>query len=53
MVFAGSGFALEQKRHLQSHGNIDNLGKFIIQNIARCPGKSCGAVSRHHHSFTP
>jgi hypothetical protein len=30
---AGAGLALEQQRHFQRHGNIDDLGQFGIQHV--------------------
>ena len=31
---AGARLALEQQRHLQGHGDVDDLGQFLVQHVA-------------------
>jgi len=44
---AGARLSLEQERHLQCHGDVDDLGKFLIQYIAAGTAEALKILVRH------
>ena len=36
---ARARLSFQQQRHFQGHGDVDDSGQFIIQDIFRCPSK--------------
>src|SRR4030042_1032520 len=45
---SGSRLSLEQQRHLKGHGDIDDLGKLLIQDIPCSTGKFCQRIISSH-----